>query len=93
MTNFNLCLGMQGQLWSELIRSPDQLHQLIYPRILALAERAWHEASWESYPTKSERQVALRDDWSSFAAALGGRELKRLDDLGIFYHVPLPGAR
>jgi hypothetical protein len=40
--------GLQGQLWSETIRSDAQVDYMLYPRLLALAERAWHGASWET---------------------------------------------
>ena len=39
--------GMQAQLWSEVVRSPAIADYMLFPRTLALAERAWHTASWE----------------------------------------------
>ena len=36
-------VGIQGHLWSETVRNPSQLHYMIFPRMLALAERAWHK--------------------------------------------------
>ena len=44
--NFSIS-GIQGQLWSETVRSDAQAEYMIYPRLLALAERAWHQASWQ----------------------------------------------
>ena len=44
--NFTIS-GIQGQLWSETVRSDEQAEYMIYPRLLALAERAWHQASWQ----------------------------------------------
>ncbi|MDP5147389.1 family 20 glycosylhydrolase [Shewanella sp. ULN5] len=38
---------MQGQLWSEMIRSDQQAEFMFFPRLLALVERAWHKAEWE----------------------------------------------
>ena len=38
---------MQGHLWSETVRKSEQLDDMIFPRLLALAERAWHKSSWE----------------------------------------------
>ena len=34
---------MQGQLFSETVRSDQLLQEMLLPRSLALAERAWHE--------------------------------------------------
>jgi len=36
-------IGIQGHLWSETVRNPSHLHYMIFPRMLALAERAWHK--------------------------------------------------
>ena len=38
-------LGTQAQLWSEFIATPDQFDYLAYPRLCALADRAWNPAS------------------------------------------------
>jgi len=38
-------LGMQANLWTETVTSPQRLDFLIFPRISALAEAAWTESS------------------------------------------------
>ena len=38
---------MQAQLWTETVRTKTHLHEMVFPRLLALAERAWHKAQWE----------------------------------------------
>ncbi|KAK3580160.1 hypothetical protein CHS0354_030275 [Potamilus streckersoni] len=86
-------VGMQGQLWSELVRLPDQMDYMIFPRLLALAERAWHKAPWEKLDNKVERVAREKMDWEMFANALSHRELLRLDDMNVAYHIPPPGAR
>ena len=86
--------GLQGQLWTELVRTPDQFDSMIFPRLLAMAERAWHEAPWESrHRDDEQRWEGCREDWAQFAASLGRRELGRLDRLGVQYYLPPPGAR
>lgn len=67
---------------------PEDLHSMAFPRLLALAERAWHKASWEV----EEEVERKKDDWTKFANTLGHREFKKLDDLGICYHLVPPGA-
>nr|KAG5708761.1 hypothetical protein BaRGS_031915 [Batillaria attramentaria] len=87
-------VGVQGQLWTELVRTSPQLDSMIYPRLLALAERAWHEASWEGRERDDpQRQKERREDWTQFVNMLGYRELRRLDQLGVEYYLPPPGAR
>lgn len=86
-------LGMQGHLWTETVRSRDQMFSMIFPRMLALAERAWHKASWEDIDNKEGRDAEKARDWEKFANVLGYRELSRLDRIGVTYRVPPPGAR
>jgi len=94
-------IGMQGQLWSETVRTAEQFDYMVFPRLLALAERAWSRADWEldyvpgrtfSGSTSLINKDALNTDYAPFAAALGHKELRKLDAAGIRYRVPVPGA-
>ncbi|XP_068706342.1 beta-hexosaminidase-like isoform X2 [Montipora foliosa] len=85
-------VGIQGHLWTETVRSRDQMFYMIFPRLLALAERAWHKASWEDILNKKERDAMRTSDWVKFANTLGYNELAQLDKMGITYRVPSPGA-
>lgn len=93
--------GIQGQLWSEVVRTDARVEYMVYPRLLALAERAWHRASWELSPQEGQTfsaetdlvdKAALARDWAEFAATLGRKELLKLDRAGVGYRVPVPGA-
>lgn len=96
--------GLQGQLWSETIRSDAQVDYMLYPRLLALAERAWHGADWEAPYTPgkaydpttgvftADMRVRRDADWGAFANLLGQRELARLDAAGVAYRIPTVGA-
>ena len=66
---------------------------MLYPRLLAVAERAWHAADWEMIIDQQVRDKARQRDWAQFAAGLGHRELARLDHLGVNYRLPPPGVR
>ncbi|KAJ7372788.1 hypothetical protein OS493_016707 [Desmophyllum pertusum] len=79
-------------MWGELVRTADQMNGMIFPRLLALAERAWHKASWEDLEG-GERNKEIGEDWVKFANTLGYRELGRLDKMGMAYRVPPPIAR
>jgi hexosaminidase len=72
-------LGAQGNLWTEYIKTPDQLEYMAYPRAIALAEVDW---------TPVEKR-----DYSNFLVRLE-KHFKRLDLLGVnyFYEVPKPFA-
>jgi hexosaminidase len=82
-------LGMQGQVWTETIRTAEQLEQMIYPRLIPLAERAWHKAAWES--DKPNRTMRAQE-WAGFAHTLVHKELPRLVAAGVSFHLPPPGA-
>ncbi|MDO3383595.1 family 20 glycosylhydrolase [Gilvimarinus algae] len=81
-------LGIQGQVWTETIRTPEQLEQMVYPRLLALAERAWHKASWEGTQPATEQRL---EDYRGFLSSFE-KELPRLVAAGVSPYLPPPGA-
>lgn len=87
-------LGIQGQLWSETLVEPSRLEYMAFPRLLALAERAWSpEPAWTLIDDRARREEALRAAWNEFANRLGQRELPRMDHMhGIGYRIPAPGG-
>ena len=88
-------LGIQGQLWGENLRSRQSLEYMGFPRIIALAERAWASSpAWSTITDPTTRKLELQCDWNQFANRLGQRELPRLDYLsgGVQYRLPPPGA-
>ena len=97
--------GLQGHLWSEMLRSDNQADYMLYPRLLALAERAWHSASWQlAYPSTGQvyskqsnqfsraHQEQREADWQRFAALVGYKEIAKLEKADVFYRVPTVAA-
>ena len=97
--------GVQGHLWSETVRSDQQVEYMLFPRLLALSERAWHKAAWELpyqhdgaiYSPQSGffSEAALKQreaDWYRFANTLGQKELAKLDYADIHFRLPTVGA-
>ena len=82
-------VGMQGQVWGETIRTPEQLEQMLYPRVIALAERAWHKADWEADKPNAQKRL---QDWADFSAALVTKDLPTLAASGAAFYLPPPGA-
>ncbi|WP_322047184.1 family 20 glycosylhydrolase [Paraburkholderia sp. J67] len=84
--------GMQGQAWGEVMRNDQLLEYMVYPRLLALAERAWHRAPWELPYRDGERyklgdtnkvdKAALAQDWAEFMGAVQAREFAKLQRSG-----------
>ncbi|XP_076468984.1 beta-hexosaminidase-like [Babylonia areolata] len=87
-------VGIQGSLWTDVVRTREQADFMLFPRFFALAERAWHMPRWEEETTDNVTRLReLQADWSAFANTLGYRELPRLDRKGVQYRVPPPGAK
>ncbi|OJJ19705.1 hypothetical protein BKI52_19425 [marine bacterium AO1-C] len=82
-------LGIQGQLWSETVKTPQRFEYMLFPRLIALAERAW-----APQPSWIKNQKLYIKNWNEFANRLGQRELLRLDQSfgEIHYRIPTPGA-
>lgn len=89
-------IGLEGAEWSETVRTDEELEYMMFPRLLALAERAWHRGAWEPADgldaSAAIDLAALEEDWAGFAAALGHRELAKLDRAGVRFRVEVPGA-
>lgn len=64
--------GVQGQLWSEYLPTPELVEWRAYPRLAALAEIGW---------------TAQRPTFAAFRERLLGH-LRRLDALGVHYRPP-----
>lgn len=87
-------LGLQGSLWAETVRTEDQFEGMIFPRVLGLAERAWHTATWEA---NDNAGIALDEtgrnaDYNQFANLLGQKVLPKLEQAGIAFNLPVPGG-
>jgi hexosaminidase len=80
--------GIQGQVWSETIRTPEQLGEMIFPRIIALAERGWHR---NTVPANEQQEQARQ--WAEFASVLALKEYPKLEEAGISFYLPIPGAK
>jgi hexosaminidase len=99
-------IGIQGHLWSEVVRSPEQAQFMIFPRLLVLAEKAWSKASWEipyNYDGgifnsntgffSSQKRYQRDQAWNNFANVLAQKELLKLDLQNIDYRLPTVGAQ
>ena len=69
--------------------SAERLDYMIFPRLIALGERAWNPE-----PTWTKNQSEFLGQWNSFVNTLGQKDLPRLDYFhgGILYRIPTPGV-
>ena len=57
-------LGVQANLWTEYIKTPDQLHYMLLPRLAALAEVQWCQPevkSWERFLDSADEFCGIYD--------------------------------
>jgi hexosaminidase len=88
-------LGIQGQMWTETVRSEAILDELMMPNLPIFAERAWAEpSSWAAESSNEEIEWALDKDWNQFANTIGQRAIHLTGSLfgGTQYDLPKPGA-
>jgi len=99
-------LGIQGQLWSENTRTDEIAEHKVFPRLLALAERAWHLPQWAvpynyqgvKYSQETDNftrgmQKSRDQSWQVFANTLGQKEFTKLELAGVDYRLPTVGAK
>lgn len=97
-------LGIQAQLWGETVRSEAQAQYMLFPRLLVVAERAWHRPQWtETYKKgvaytantshfDAQQIQAMNTDWLNFTQLLSLKAMPQLVKDGVVPRVPLPGA-
>ncbi len=50
--------GVQGNLWTEYVPTPEHVEYMLYPRMLALAEIGWNGTAVKNYPDFRKRAAA-----------------------------------
>ena len=91
-------LGVEGCLWTEFVRTFDDLCQKLFPRLLTVAERGWSGCPTISYADFSERAEALAPYFRSLGVTLPPPErwdprlTDRLKQLVSFFKGPLRGV-
>lgn len=55
--------GIQASMWTEFINSPEELNYMIFPRLAALAERAWskHDKEWSGFVRRLDNMCRIYD--------------------------------
>lgn len=87
--------GIQGHLWSEVVRHDSVAQYMLFPRIAGLAERAWVKPAWQGNAadlSDSQLMTAINNDWKAFSEALISKVLPYLANQNVHFRVPPPGA-
>ena len=87
-------IGIQSQLWTETVTNDKILNQMLVPKLIVFAERAWaKQPDWILYSTPKQEQKMMKD-WNSFLNVLGKRTLRILNHQfpKFMYDLPKPGG-
>ncbi|MBC3765712.1 family 20 glycosylhydrolase [Neptunicella marina] len=97
--------GIQAQFWSETIRADSTVEYMLFPRLIAFAERAWHTADWalpyragqtysqDSKFFDSDRKADELKDWSGFSHTMVQYVMPALAQDDILFRMPTPGVK
>jgi len=89
-------VGMQGELWSENIRSAADLEYLAFPKMFGLVERAWAaDPEWATTNDVTKAKSLYSEAWSQFVNVVGKQELTKLNYYqgGANFRIPTVGAK
>ena len=84
-------IGVQAQLWSETIRSFDEVQYLLLPKMMGVSERAWNAIpDWSKNLADNEAYNEARHQYN---LKIGTRELPLLNSQGFNFRVGPPGIK
>lgn len=89
-------IGVQGQLWTETIRSVEMMEYYLFPKMLGLVERAWNgDPSWSKMTDQITQLQKREEEWNEFSNVLGQKEIPRLESIfgGVNLRIPAPGLQ
>jgi len=89
-------LGVQGQLWTETIRSGEMMEYYLFPKMLGYIERAWNgDPAWSQLDQEKAMKALRAVDWNVFSNVVSQRELSRLTATrkGFNFRIPVPGIK
>lgn len=61
-----LIKGIQGNVWTERIHTPERMQFMVYPRLSALAEAAWTEDRSKNYENFNSRMDRMMQIYTQF---------------------------
>lgn len=86
-------MGIEATLFSETVRGADRLDQMLFPRLIAVAERAWApRPDWALERDPARAATGEAAGWAGFSRLLGERVLPLLERRfpGLAYRLPAP---
>jgi len=72
-------IGIQANLWTERVITRERLHYMVFPRLIALAEKAW-----TGVPNDASQSRSAYEDFLSRLET----ELRYLDTIPVYYYDP-----
>jgi len=84
-------IGVQAQMWTETLRSFDEMQYLLLPKMMGMSERAWTAVpEWSKDLTNV---AAFNEARHQYNLKIGTRELPLLNSMGYNFRVGPPGIK
>jgi len=87
--------GLQCALWSETLINEDNFDYMLYPKLIAFAERAWAPPPTWATASNETFDAQYKEAWQRFNTVLWNYDLPRFDRYWgeIQYRIPAPGVK
>lgn len=69
-------LGAQGNVWTEYMKTPEQVEYMVYPRAAALAEVVWSPKESKDYASFKDRMQSQKNRYDAYEINYFKAELK-----------------
>ncbi|WP_449439399.1 family 20 glycosylhydrolase [Pedobacter steynii] len=94
--------GVQANLWTEYIETPEKVEYMILPRIFSLAEIAWTKLDRKDFKNFSEERLPVHlaridktntNYWVPTPLGLSNEKVLNGEDFSLDLKAPIPGSK
>ncbi len=82
-------IGVQAQTWAEAVDSYEMIQNYYFPKVFGLAERGWN--AYPAWGTDYKDLSRYYTERSQYNLKIGLKELPRLFNKGVSFHIGQPG--
>lgn len=82
-------IGVQAQTWAEAVDSYEMIQNYYFPKVFGLAERGWN--AYPAWGTDYKDLSRYYKERSQYNLKIGLKELPRLFNKGVSFHIGQPG--
>ncbi|MDD4819933.1 MAG: family 20 glycosylhydrolase, partial [Flavobacteriales bacterium] len=84
--------GIQGELWSETIKSEQMMQYYIFPKMFGLSERSWNASpAWADVKDATARNAAYGAAMGHYLSVIDAKGMSFLEKKGVDFRIAPPG--